>query len=74
MDKKRRERRNCLERVCLWTIKTIRKEREREREREPIWHARDGWIRKCFVLQQLSDRVKLVHDVCVGVQVWTCYP
>ena len=38
---------------------------EKGREREPIWHARDGWIGKCFVLQQLSDRVKLVHDVCV---------
>ena len=41
---------------------------ERGREREPIWHARDGWIGRCFVLQQLSDLEKLVF---ASDQVWS---
>ena len=42
--------------TCLFVDdKNHREGGEKERKREPIWHARDGWIGRCFVLQSILD-------------------
>ena len=51
--------------TCLFVDDKNHRERgrEEEREREPIWHARDGWIGRCFVLQSTLDTLEPVANL-----------